>query len=57
MVVVAPLNFSILSTLPKLAVIECHSWCAPCMLLAPVIDQVANEYDGRLKASGLTYVL
>lgn len=25
------------------------SWCAPCKLLAPVMDQLAEAYDGTLK--------
>lgn len=24
-------------------------WCAPCRAIAPVIDQLAGEYSGRLK--------
>ncbi|MBO4955701.1 MAG: thioredoxin [Muribaculaceae bacterium] len=24
------------------------SWCGPCMRLAPVIDQLAAEYDGKV---------
>ncbi|MGH7906056.1 MAG: thioredoxin [Candidatus Binataceae bacterium] len=24
-------------------------WCAPCKALSPVIDELANEYGGRLK--------
>lgn len=23
-------------------------WCAPCRRLAPIVDQLADEYDGRL---------
>lgn len=26
------------------------SWCAPCKLLAPVMDSLADAYDGTLKA-------
>src|ERR1700684_4521965 len=25
------------------------AWCGPCRALAPVVDEVATEYDGRLK--------
>ncbi len=25
------------------------TWCGPCRALAPVVDQVASEYNGRLK--------
>ncbi len=24
-------------------------WCAPCLMLAPIIEQVAQKYGGRLK--------
>ena len=24
-------------------------WCGPCKMLGPVIDQIADEYSGRLK--------
>ncbi len=25
------------------------TWCGPCRALAPVVDQVANEYNGQIK--------
>ena len=25
------------------------TWCGPCKLLSPVIDEIANEYDGKVK--------
>lgn len=25
------------------------TWCAPCKAIAPVIDAIADEYDGKLK--------
>jgi thioredoxin 1 len=24
-------------------------WCAPCRMVAPVLEQIAKEYDGRAK--------
>lgn len=24
-------------------------WCGPCKMMSPVIDQISNEYAGRLK--------
>lgn len=29
------------------------SWCAPCRMLAPTIDALAEELDGRLKVGKL----
>jgi thioredoxin 1 len=28
-------------------------WCGPCKMIAPALDQIANEYQGRLKVAKL----
>lgn len=25
------------------------TWCGPCMMLAPTIEEIAKEYDGKVK--------
>ena len=25
------------------------SWCRPCLMVAPIIDELAGEYDGRVE--------
>ncbi|MBE9180036.1 thioredoxin [Oculatella sp. LEGE 06141] len=33
-----------------IVVVDCTaSWCGPCRKIAPLIDQLAEEYDGRAK--------
>lgn len=29
------------------------AWCGPCHMVAPIMDQLAKEYDGRIKVTKL----
>ena len=28
-------------------------WCGPCKMIAPILDEIASEYEGRLKITKL----
>lgn len=28
-------------------------WCAPCRMIAPIVEEMAGEYDGKLKVGKL----
>ncbi len=28
-------------------------WCGPCKMIAPIVEEIANEYSGRLKVGKL----
>ncbi len=29
------------------------SWCGPCQIIAPIVEQLAQEYEGRVKVAKL----
>lgn len=43
-------EFDALLSAESLFVVDCTaSWCGPCKLIAPLIDQLADEYGDRAK--------
>ncbi len=26
-------------------------WCGPCKMIAPIVDEIANEYEGKLRVA------
>lgn len=43
-------EFDTLLETEPLFVVDCTaSWCGPCKLVAPLMDQLANEYSARAK--------
>lgn len=43
-------EFDTLLETEPLFVVDCTAtWCGPCKLIAPLVDQLAKEYSGRAK--------
>jgi len=39
---------------PQLSLVDFWArWCGPCKLIAPLLDEIARGYDGRLKVAKL----
>ncbi len=47
-------NFDAFVKKNKTALIDCFTvWCGPCKMLAPVIDQIAKETEGKVGVAKL----
>lgn len=33
----------------KILIVDCYAdWCGPCRMIAPIVEDLANEYSGRV---------
>jgi thioredoxin 1 len=48
-IVVRDSNFAKLAKKDSLIVVDCWApWCAPCLMISPVIEELAKDYAGRV---------
>ncbi|MBS7641088.1 MAG: thioredoxin [Candidatus Bathyarchaeia archaeon] len=46
---VTDFNFNDFIKSGRLVVVDCWApWCAPCRMMAPIIDELAREYAGKI---------
>ncbi len=46
-------NESIKSTIP--AIVDFWAeWCMPCKTMAPIVDEIAKEFDGKIKVAKIS---
>lgn len=47
-------EFEVVIAQHTLAIVDCTaSWCGPCRVLSPLIDQLASEYEGQVEVRKL----
>ena len=46
-------NADVLNSSQPVLVDYWAAWCGPCKMIAPILDEVAKEYEGRIKVAKL----